>query len=121
MTNTIEQTNAAPVEKDPKVVFKDAEELFEALADGAPFFELVPCTVNGEHSAAICLVEMKFLNGMPGFALTPVFVAVTDGMKLLNEAGEEPKTTADYEAEAEASKDAPTTDDSASEDQRQAA
>ena len=53
---------------------------FEALSSGnSEAFELIPCIVGDEASAAIV-----FLRRVPGgYEGTPLFVAVTPGMKLL--------------------------------------
>lgn len=61
---------------------------FQLLASGrVPNFCLVSCYVNGEPTAAICFANPEPGREFGAVALTPLFVAVTDGMDLRDHNG----------------------------------
>jgi len=61
--------------------------VFEALTSGeAANFALFSCFMNGEPAVAIVTVN----EDGPGYTVTPLFVSVTEGMKLSDHDGIEP-------------------------------
>ena len=67
---------------------EDVETVFKALTSGEyENFALYSCFVNEEPTAAICAVNHT---NEGGFAITPLFVAVTPGMELVDHDGRTP-------------------------------
>ena len=61
---------------------------FEALRDGAfQNFALFSCFVNGQPAAAIVAINP---NGAE-YAITPLFVSVTEGMRFTDHDGQQPE------------------------------
>lgn len=66
----------------------DHKEQFEALTSGDyTNFALLSCFLDGKPTAAICAVNE--VDGL--YRLTPLFVAVTEGMNLQDNDGVEPR------------------------------
>lgn len=82
-------TTDAKVRADSSV-FEKHKPVFDAISNGSSYFGMIPCSVNGEESCAIVLIEDIEENGENGYAMTPIFVAVTPGMRLLDGAGVPP-------------------------------
>lgn len=75
----------APDDIEPQPWMKEAfEELVQASETGQPFL-LMPCTVNGEPTAAI--VYAQRLDDQNRVHVTPLFVAMTPGMVLIDQKG----------------------------------
>lgn len=97
------QRQPGPVDEDPLLKAYDENvqswmeeafmELVRASQTGEPF-TLLPCTVNGEPTAAI--VHLSHRDDRNRFHVTPLFVAMTPGMVLIDpkgrRAGDDPDT-----------------------------
>lgn len=78
-------TNVKPAETNITPAMNAA---FQLLTSGqVPNFCLVSCYVNGEPASAICYAEHDKSAGFDAIAMTPLFVAVTPGMKLQDHSG----------------------------------
>lgn len=70
-------------------IIETHKKAFEALNSGDPNFALISCFFNGEPTAAIAYVKEGEQNNE--FEIFPLFIAVTDKMKLTDHDGVEAK------------------------------
>jgi hypothetical protein len=86
MNTTNNVTTAEPNAKAPTNILPQHMAAFHALSSGMfDNFALFSCFVNGEPSSAIVHVHREGEGGM--CRITPLFVAVTDGMVLTDHDG----------------------------------